>query len=220
MNEQTSAAPAPAAPAVKKSKKISIAAIVATVILLLAALFFAAVDFSPVQKVSMQPDQSEQAAWARFMSKIFISINRSKQAKAAECTFVFAENELNAALNMALRNYELKRRSDQVPGFAQVKNGILQVAVSIKKAGMYLNISVNAVPSVVNGKVAVKVKSAQLGMLPLPANTVEKIIMQELDKKLAEPQAQIVLKLIRSAGFTPENQFKLVVDHKAARKMF
>ena len=103
--------------------------------------------------------------------------------------------------------------------FANVKNGTLEVEVSRKKMGLYINIRLVTVPEIQGGKVAVKVKSARVGKIPLPASLVEKELKKAVAKQLKNPKAAQVVNLIHSAGFTPENQYQLVIDYKAAKKV-
>ena len=202
-----------------KNKKASIAAVIVTVLLLAAALFFSVFESSTVRQVQDIADKKEQSAWTEFMSNVFITYAQHKQQKATEYVFVFNENELNAVCNMALRMYNAKRRNHQAICFANVKNGTLEVEVSRKKMGLYINIRLVTVPEIKGGKVAVKVKSARVGKIPLPASLVEKELKKAVAKQLKNPKAAQVVNLIHSAGFTPENQYQLVIDYKAAKKV-
>lgn len=208
-------------PATKsKSVKITVISVIVTILLLAAALFFSAFEFSPVRQVPAVADKTEIAAWTKFMSNVFMSYSMQKQMKAPAYTFVFSESELNAALNMAMRNYSVtKQDSKKYLIYAQAKSGTMEYETSIPKWGMYLNFRLVAVPDVKDGNITIKVKSARLGKLPLPASVVESAIAKKLAEKLSDPMAQAGAKMIKNVEFTPENKLKVVFDTLAAKAL-
>lgn len=214
MSESVSTAPATKS----KNVKITVAASIVTVLLLAAALFFSAFEFSPVRQVPKTADKAEMAAFTKFMGNIFMSYNIQKKLKSPEYTFVFSESELNAALNMAIRNYQAMKKEDKKYIFyTQANAGTMEFDVSYPKWGMYLNFRVVAVPEVKDGNIVIKVKSARLGKLPLPAGKVEGRIAEEIAEKLEEPMALAGMQMLRKVEFTSGNNLKVVVDSVAGR---
>ena len=206
-------------PAAKSNKTlICIASVLVTVLLLGAALFFSVFEVSTVRQVQDIADKKEQSAWTQFMGNVFITYAVHKQQKAQEYIYVFSEDELNAVCNMAVRNYNEKHRPNTIC-YVQVKNGTVQVDVSRKKLGFYLNFRLVTIPEIKDGKVAIKVDSARAGKIPLPASLVEKKIAQAIARQLKKPEVSLVASKVRSAGFTPENKYKLVIDSKAVRQV-
>lgn len=206
-------------PAAKSNKiLICIASVLVTVLLLGAALFFSVFEVSTVRQVQDIADKKEQSAWTQFMGNVFITYAVHKQQKAQEYIYVFSEDELNAVCNMAVRNYNEKHRPNTIC-YVQVKNGTVQVDVSRKKLGFYLNFRLVTIPEIKDGKVAIKVDSARAGKIPLPASLVEKKIAQAIARQLKKTEVSLVASKVRSAGFTPENKYKLVIDSKAVRQV-
>ena len=206
-------------PAAKSNKTlICIASVLVTVLLLGAALFFSVFEVSTVRQVQDIADKKEQSAWTQFMGNVFITYAVHKQQKAQEYIYLFSEDELNAVCNMAVRNYNEKHRPNTIC-YVQVKNGTVQVDVSRKKLGFYLNFRLVTIPEIKDGKVAIKVDSARAGKIPLPASLVEKKIAQAIARQLKKPEVSLVASKVRSAGFTPENKYKLVIDSKAVRQV-
>lgn len=202
----------------KSRNKARIAAIIVTVLLLGLALFFSVFEVSTVRQVQDIADKKEQSAWTQFMGNVFITYAVHKQQKSQECVYIFSEDELNAVCNMAVRNYNEKHRPHTIC-FVQVKNGTVQVDVSRKKLGLHLNFRLVTIPEIKDGKVAIKVDSARAGKIPLPASLVEKKIAQAVARQLKKPEVALVASKIRAAGFTPENNYKLVIDSKAVRQV-
>ena len=93
----------------------------------------------------------------------------------------------------------------------------MEFDVSYPKWGMYLNFRVVAVPEVKDGNIVIKVKSARLGKLPLPAGKVEGRIAEEIAEKLEEPMALAGMQMLRKVEFTSGNNLKVVVDSVAGR---
>ena len=206
-------------PAAKSNKTlICIASVLVTVLLLGAALFFSVFEVSTVRQVQDIADKKEESAWTQFMSNVFITYAVHKQQKAQECIYLFSEDELNAVCNKAVRIYNAQHRPTTIC-FVQVKNGMVQVDVSRKKLGFYLNFRLVTIPEIKDGKVTIKVDSVRAGKIPLPASLVEKKIAQVLAKQLKKREIALVVSKIRSAGFTPENNYMLVIDSKAIRQI-
>ena len=193
--------------------------VIAVLILLIAILLSCALETTAVERVKRVPSTQDQIAIATMTGKFFTSVQKSYSNREETSTLVLTENELNALFTTAIRAMDQKRKPNDPIVFLKWNAGKLYADISLRTMGCYANIRTILVPEIANSQVKIKVESCKLGSLGVSTSTVEKVLDRELQKRTADPKAQIVLKAIRSLKVTGDGSLEIVIDIKAAPEL-
>lgn len=154
----------------------------------------------------------------QISGKIVRAIQNANAEKSQLCTINLAEEEINAALRMALQFYRAQEKYKDLHISARLQNGRCCTALTYTLCkGIYLKVQADMIPFFKDQKVKIQLVSCRVGAIPLPRQVLEKLINELIEEKLRkDKKVQKFLLLLHKAEITPEGGVLLQIPAQQA----
>ena len=166
-----------------ESRKIFLQVSLFVLTIIIIVLMLLIVEYDPIKKVSRFPEISETLALTKLSGRFFQAVNQNRKSGSEYCYIDLQQTELNAVFATLLRMYASEKKPHEPELYATWQNNAVNIAVSLKKCGVYWNLYLSVIPEVREGKLQLKVQKIHIGSLPLPAFAAEKFIEQTIEKQ-------------------------------------
>lgn len=166
----------------KSGKRTAVHAALFAIVSVFVILVLLIVELHPVKSVPNWGGPEESLMLATITAKIF---SAGRQRKNEICRLTFTSSEVNTMLAMILRMYSNEKKPADPAIYAVWSNGCSDTECSIKFSGIYFNLYLKITPSYSNGKLHLQVTDCRLGKMPLPDSIVEKVLNDEVNKRIA-----------------------------------
>jgi len=164
------------------------------------------------------PDMEESLRLGVVSGKLWNAVSIGIREKLPLVTMELAPAEINALLNLAIRNWQFRHSAPDDPVLGAVwRSGAADITVSLPLTGnLALNVACRAVPRLEDRRLTITTGNDYAGWLPLPATLVDARIRDALKQAEAHPYYQTALEILREIKVLENGDLAVTFDPHSA----